>query len=78
MIRLLFALLCLLGREGVYRQGRNPVDWQFSARKIDGMAYEVSLRARIQPPWHIYAQDCPEDLTLPTSIQFTNIPLIAG
>lgn len=57
---------------------QQPVQWSFTVKKITPKTFEVYLIAIIQPGWHIYAQQQPEDaIALPTSIQFVKNPLLS-
>jgi thiol:disulfide interchange protein DsbD len=38
-------------------QIENPVQWNFSSKKIDSNTYEVHLTASIEGNWHIYSQN---------------------
>lgn len=56
---------------------QNPISWQFQAVKKGELQYEVVLRATIQPGWHLYSQQQPDDaIAIPTSIQFNANPLV--
>lgn len=56
---------------------QNPVSWQFQAIKKGEQQYEVVMRATIQPGWHLYSQQQPEDaIAIPTTIEIKNNPLV--
>lgn len=56
---------------------QNPVTWQFQAVKTGELQYDVILKATIQPGWHLYSQQQPDDaIAIPTSIQFNANPLL--
>jgi hypothetical protein len=56
---------------------QNPVSWQFQAVKKGDLQYEIVLKASIQPGWHLYSQQQPEEaIAIPTSIQFNANPLL--
>lgn len=56
---------------------QNPITWQFQAVKKEGLKYEVTFRATIQPGWHLYSQNQPKDaIAIPTTFQFNKNPLI--
>ena len=58
-------------------KAQNPVNWSFSAKKIDDKTYEVYMTASIQPGWHLYSQDQPEDaIAIPTGFTIKNNPLL--
>lgn len=55
----------------------DPVRWNYSAKKIADKTYEVHVTASIQPNWHLYSQQQPEDaIAIPTSIRFNKNPLV--
>ena len=57
---------------------QNPVNWEYSIRKIGDQIFELHLNASIKDGWHIYAQVQPRDaISIPTRIRFTSNPLIA-
>ena len=76
MIRLMTMLLFLLPAGLCQAQVLQPVDWQFSARKIAENTYEVRLTATVDEPWAIYAVDTPEGGPLPTTITFQENPMV--
>lgn len=56
---------------------QNPISWQFQAIKKGEQQYEVVMRATIQPGWHLYSQQQPEDaIAIPTTIEIKNNPLV--
>lgn len=67
-----FSLLVLIS----IAQDINPVTWRYSAKKISGKTFEIHIIAYIDPPWHVYSQDSPEEISLPTKIKFMPNPLI--
>ncbi len=57
-------------------QVRNPVQWSFSAKKINATTFEVHLTAILESGWHIYSQTTPEGGPVPTYIEFLKNPLL--
>jgi len=56
---------------------QNPVGWTFSSKKVGNNLYELHLTANIQPGWHLYAQNQPEDaIAIPTTFTFSKNPLL--
>jgi hypothetical protein len=54
----------------------SPVTWSFTSKKISDKVYEIHLTARIQPGWHLYSQEQPDDaLAIPTSFTVNPNPL---
>src|SRR5690625_4311294 len=47
----------------------NPVHWSFSKKDLGNNNYIIHLTAKIDPGWHIYAQDAGEG-PIPTSFTF--------
>lgn len=59
------------------QQFLQPVQWEYSAEKVNDRVYELHLTATIKPGWHLYAQKQPEDaIAVPTTIKFNNNPLL--
>lgn len=56
-------------------KAQNPVQWNFSAKKIADRTYEIHLTPTVQSPWHIYSQTSPEGGALATKISFNKNPL---
>jgi hypothetical protein len=59
-----------------FAQSENPVKWDFSAKKINAITYEVHLTAKIEDEWHIYSQTTPDGGPVATSISFDKNPLL--
>jgi hypothetical protein len=59
-----------------FAQVKDPIQWTFSAKKINATTYEVHLLAKIESGWHIYSQSTPDGGPIPTTIEFTKNPLI--
>lgn len=56
----------------------NPVQWEYTSKKIADKTYEVHLTATMQPNWHLYSQTQPADaINQPTEISFTKNPLVS-
>ncbi len=70
---ILFFLAMILTVQG---QTTNPVEWQFSAKKIADKTFEIHLTAEVATPWHIYSQHTPEGGPVPTQISFIKNPMI--
>jgi hypothetical protein len=69
--------LCLAVLNLVNAQVKNPVQWAFSAKKINATTYEVHLTATIESGWHLYSQTTPEGGPVATTIEFAKNPLVA-
>jgi thiol:disulfide interchange protein DsbD len=71
-----FLLVCFLGLSAVsFAQIKNPVQWTYSAKKLNATTYEVHLTATIESGWHIYSQTTPPGGPVPTFIAFAKNPL---
>ena len=77
MKTIILLLVAALTGSAAISQIQNPVQWDFSAIKINATTYEVHLTATLSDGWHIYSQTTPEGGPVPTLISFTNNPLIA-
>jgi DsbC/DsbD-like thiol-disulfide interchange protein len=56
---------------------QNPVAWSFASKKVSDNVYEVRLVATIQPGWHLYSQNQPDDaIAQPTEFNFNKNPLL--
>ena len=60
-----------------FAQIKDPVDWTYSAKKINATTYELRLTAKIESGWHLYSQTQPDDaIAQPTTISFNKNPLV--
>ncbi len=75
MKQLTFLLALVLISLGSFAQIKNPVKWNFSAKKLDATTYELHVTANIDPMWHIYTIDHKGDIGVATSINFKSNPL---
>ncbi len=71
MKKIATVVICLL----IYQlqtlaQIHDPVKWQTSVERISDTEYKLISRATIDPGWHLYAQDVPEDGPLPTTFTY--------
>jgi thiol:disulfide interchange protein DsbD len=63
-------LAMLISSINVFSQILNPVNWSTSVVKISETEYELIATANIDPNWHLYSQEVPEDGPIPTSFTF--------
>jgi DsbC/DsbD-like thiol-disulfide interchange protein len=56
-------------------QIKNPVKWEYTAKKISATSYELHIKANIDPGWHLYTIDHSADIGLPTTVTINNNPL---
>jgi thiol:disulfide interchange protein DsbD len=61
----------------VNAQVRNPVQWTFTAKKLNATSYEVHLTATIESGWHLYSQTTPDGGPVATTIEVAKNPLLA-
>ncbi|MEI6946206.1 protein-disulfide reductase DsbD domain-containing protein [Paraflavisolibacter sp. H34] len=77
MKKALFLILFAAIAGFAFAQAPNPVSWSFSSKKLSESVYEVHLVANIQPGWHLYSQNQPQDaIALPTAFNFNKHPLL--
>ena len=53
-----------------FAQIKDPVDWTYSAKKINATTYELRLKAKIEDGWQLYSQNTPDGGPIPTTISF--------
>jgi thiol:disulfide interchange protein DsbD len=74
---ILYSALLIFCAHTATAQLADPVRWVYSAKKIADKTYEVHVTASIQPNWHLYSQQQPDDaIAIPTSIRFNKNPLV--
>ena len=57
-------------------QMKNPVSWDYAAKKKTANTYEVTLTATVEHPWHIYSQNTGKGGPVPTTVSFKTNPLV--
>jgi len=75
-MRQLFTLLALISALSLSAQSTFPVQWNFSAKKINATTYEIHLTAKMDEDWHIYSLSTPDGGPTPTSVSFIKNPLL--
>ena len=71
MKKLSYTLLFVLAATiSVSAQIYKPVKWQTSVEKVAEGEYDLIITAVIEPKWHLYAQNVPEDGPVPTTFYF--------
>ena len=60
----------------VIAQPKNPVTFNFQSKKISDKNYQIIIKAIVQKPWHIYAQNTDKGGPIPTKITFKPNPII--
>lgn len=76
MKNLLFVIFLTVTGLSVTAQAGEPINWSFTAKKIDARTYEIHLTAMVESGWHIYSQTTPKGGPVPTAITFNKNPLI--
>ena len=77
MKRTIFILLVVVQGPNLLNAQLNPVNWTFSSKKISDKTYELHLTATMQPGWHLFSQEQPEDaVAIPTGFKLNNNPLV--
>lgn len=67
-------LMMLLPFNNVNAQILKPVKWSFSTKQLSPSETQLIFTAAIDPSWHLYSQDIPEDGPVPTSFNFEKSP----
>lgn len=70
----LFLLLSIFSLSSVHSQIYDPVKWSTSVKKISETEYDLISTAKMEPGWHLYSQEVPEDGPIPTYFEFEESP----
>lgn len=62
--------LLVLATNLLFSQILEPVDWSTDVKKISDTEYELIINVDIDPGWHLYAQEVPENGPIPTTFTF--------
>ena len=63
-----FLLTLIVGVFSVFAQTENPTSWSFSQKNLGNDEYELTLKATIQPGWHIYSMFTPDGGPMKTTL----------
>ncbi|MDY7396948.1 cytochrome c biogenesis protein CcdA [Aureibaculum sp. 2210JD6-5] len=63
-------LLLVITSFSIHSQILDPVKWETSVEKSSDTEYTLVATATIEPGWHLYSQDVPEDGPISTTITF--------
>jgi thiol:disulfide interchange protein DsbD len=55
-----------------FSQILQPVKWSFDSKRLSTDEAELIFKADIDPGWHVYSTDIPEDGPIPTSFNFVS------
>lgn len=50
----------------------DPVNWNFRAEPVGNNTFELVFEAKIDPPWHLYSSNLPENGPIPTRPHYTS------
>ena len=71
-------MILLLAPAGIMAQLKNPIKWNYSAKKLAAGKYELHMTATLEKGWHIYSQKTPQGGPIPTKFTFTKNPLVTA
>ena len=63
----LFLLMSVLSFAQIF----NPVEWDFSYKRLSDNEIELQFKATIDEGWHVYSQFIEDDGPVPTELIFT-------
>ncbi len=72
----MFTLFSFAIVAGAFSQPKNPVSWDYQAKKKTADTYDIVLTATVESPWHIYSQNTGKGGPVPTTISMKPNPLI--
>lgn len=67
-----FLLTVIVGIFSVAAQVENPTTWSFSQKSLGDNEYELTLKADLQPGWHIYSMYTPKGGPMATTLSLTD------
>jgi thiol:disulfide interchange protein DsbD len=70
MKRIVLLLTFLVTAFAAEAQIYDPVKWNTSVEKVSDTEYDLVIKASIEPNWHLYSQNVPEDGPIPTTFTF--------
>lgn len=76
MKRIVLSFLAVCISMMAFSQMKNPVSWDYAAKKKTADTYEVTLTATVENTWHIYSQNTGKGGPVPTTISFKANPLV--
>lgn len=69
---LAFLLTVIVGIFSVTAQVENPTTWSFSQKSLGNDEYELTLKADLQPGWHIYSMYTPQGGPMVTTLSLAD------
>lgn len=73
MKRTILALFLLGFFSTSFAQILNPVKLSYTAKKKSATQYEITVKAMIEPKWHLYSTTNPEGGAEPTTLKFEGV-----
>jgi thiol:disulfide interchange protein DsbD len=70
MKKLIYLLTFFLVTQLGYSQILNPIEWSTTVESLGDNQYELISTATIDPGWHLYSQEVPEEGPIPTYFSF--------
>ena len=70
IIRRSLLVLALLVVTSVAAVAQNPIRWRMSVKMTSASEGVITLKALIQPGWHLYSFNLPDDGPRPTTVSF--------
>ncbi len=74
LFKLLATILLIGGTTILKAQVEDPVTWSFKANPINDKKYEISIKASIEPGWHLYSISLPQGGPIATTFTFKQSP----
>jgi len=59
------AMLLVINSFVTFGQLEVPVKWNYTIEKVDNTSLKLKLTGNVEPKWHLYAMDSPEEGSLP-------------
>ena len=69
LLVILFVFMSVLVSAQIF----DPVEWEFSQKKLSENEIELQFKAKIEDHWHLYSQHISDDGPVPTEFTFTTI-----
>ncbi len=66
ILSLIFLLTGLLTQAQIF----NPVSWSTKVEQVSQNEYDLVIKAKIEPNWHLYSQNAPKDGAIATRFTF--------
>jgi DsbC/DsbD-like thiol-disulfide interchange protein len=70
-------MFLVIGSMAISQTTKDPVTWNYVAKKKADNTYDIILTATLPKPWHIYSMKTGKGGPIPTKILFKKHPLIS-